>query len=88
MIAPLDLRNIKTEAISKKVNNTPATKVKAWFRIFAWSSPPIATKLRTLSEITGNTQGMRFKIRPPSKANMRAVSKDMLVADTGKDSFT
>jgi hypothetical protein len=53
---------IKAVAIDKNVDITPPTKERAWFLILLLSSPPMETKLKTLREITGNTQGMQEQV--------------------------
>ena len=62
-------------AIVKNVITTPKAKLSECKRIFDGDSPPIATKLRTLRDITGNTHGIRFNIKPPIKAKSTACNK-------------
>jgi hypothetical protein len=42
--------------------------------------PPIETKLKTFKEITGKTQGMRLRMRPPINAKIMAFHNDKLGA--------
>ena len=52
--------------------NTPTQKDKECILIFATDSLPIETKLKTFNEITGNTHGIRLRIKPPINAKMIA----------------
>ena len=45
------------------------------------------TKLKTLREITGKTQGIKFKIKPPINANNMACHKDMPAVDPSSSSI-
>ena len=69
---PLCLRNNNTKAIAINESTTPKQKDNECFLIISFDSPPIETKLNTLRDIIGNTQGIKFKIKPPINANNKA----------------
>ena len=46
-------------------------------RIFCDELPPIETKLNTFSEMTGNTHGIKLRIKPPINAKINAVIKEV-----------
>ena len=66
---------IIANAIVKNVTTTPTAKLSECKRILDKDSPPIETKLRTLRDMTGNTHGIRFNIKPPIKAKITACNK-------------
>ncbi len=59
---------------ARNVTRTPAKKARPCARADR-SSPPWPASDAAFSDSTGNTQGMRFRIRPPRKAKARASGK-------------
>src|SRR5438445_702372 len=55
-------------ASSQKEMSTPAVKTRPWEKIFQRDSPARFTKSKIFRESTGSTQGMRLRMRPPTKA--------------------
>lgn len=60
---------------TQKETRTPAVKIRPWSLTFQGDWPAYFTKLIILSPRIGNTQGMRFKMSPPMKANTRAFER-------------
>ena len=63
---------------------TPEQNDNACCLIFRLDSLPIETKLNILREIIGNTHGIRFRIRPPRNAKIKACKN---VTSSELDSF-
>src|SRR5688572_10672833 len=64
---------ISTLASARKASTTPAAYASALLQRSRGSE--CCASARTLSDSTGNTQGMRLRIRPPRNANSSAVTK-------------
>src|SRR4051794_20667912 len=61
------------EASSQKDKITPKENINPCLRVKERLCPAIFTKLMTLKEMTGKTQGIKFKIMPPIKAKTKAI---------------
>ena len=70
--SPPARRAIRTDASARKETSTPAVKTSPCRRAFAGSSPAWWMNPSTLMDSTGSTQGMRLRIRPPTRAKSRA----------------
>ena len=60
-----------------KVAITPTTYALAFKVTDEFDSAELLTSDKPLSAITGSTQGIRFKIKPPKKAKIIAVNNDI-----------
>ena len=69
---PDDFKAINTVAIRRKETKTPKENIIECALILNVESPPSEIKLSTFKEIIGNTQGIKFKIRPPINAKINA----------------
>ena len=56
-------------ASAQNESNTPSVKIRPCFTTLPRSLPDWFTKPSTLMPSTGNTQGMRLRMRPPSSAS-------------------
>ena len=73
---PACLRRIMAIPININEIITPEQNDRAWALIFDGDWLLIETKLSTFREIIGKTQGIRFKIKPPTKANNNACNNE------------
>src|SRR6185312_4948900 len=73
--APAARSATSSAASSQNETMTPAANARPCLRIVA-RPPPCAAKPRTLSDSTGNTQGIRLSSKPPSRASAIAAPSD------------
>ncbi|MBK7469743.1 MAG: hypothetical protein IPI73_02990 [Betaproteobacteria bacterium] len=64
-----------TPASATNESTTPAANTRPCIRIAASLPCACCEKPRTLSEITGNTQGIRLRIKPPINASAMAATR-------------
>ncbi len=80
--APPALAASTRPARLRKATSTPARKARPWPRAspgsWAW-----AARLAAFIDSTGNTQGIRLRIRPPRKANSTAGRRPRLAPSDG-----
>src|SRR5260221_12382490 len=72
---PLARRTAMRVARPRKKAKTPATKASPRWKTRRGCSPACCTKPKIFSAMTGSTQGIKFKIRPPRNALQRMAGK-------------
>ena len=74
--APASFKPTSPPAIARKDVIIPSEEAIKLIRTVRSSAPPWETTPRIFNDITGSTQGIRFKISPPRRAKARIVGKE------------
>ena len=75
--SPAFLRETRVIAIAMNVAITPKTYALAFKLTDEFESAELFTRDKAFKAMTGKTQGMRLRIRPPMKAKRIAVNSDI-----------
>src|ERR1700720_4120798 len=84
---PVSLSAIRSNARAMNHAKMPAVKARPLRRIFFRLCPACLMKPKILSEITGSTHGIKFKMKPPMKPKNKNLSRPRL-AIGGPDDAT